>query len=221
MTTDKDTLNFLMRGGWFALEQAGRLVNDARRLFESGSYGTAAGLALLSREELAKSRELFSLWIKAIRGATITRTQAIAQVEGMSHTAKQRRGGGSFSIPVDETALRVLLAGRDAAPDKYDDIVRRQWLMFERMMKRAPSDRTEQRERAFYVDSSADRSRWLRPAEMTRGDAEQILEEARLDYWQQHRVPGIPGLDRDLQRLRTALERWNDKPELPPADWRV
>jgi len=31
-------------------------------LFEAGSHGTATGLALLSREELAKSRTLFALW---------------------------------------------------------------------------------------------------------------------------------------------------------------
>jgi len=217
--TDAPTLDFLLKGAWFALEQAGRLINDARLLFEAGSHSSAAGLALLSREELAKSRELFSLWMRANRGETVTREDAIAQIERMSHAEKQRRGASSFSIQVDEPTLSVLLAGRAAAPEQYDEVSERLHLMIERLMKRGPSDRTDQRERAFYVDASPEKDNWRRPIDMPRDEAAHIIDEARQDYWQQHSAPGIPALGSDLERLHAALARWNDKPQLPPADF--
>lgn len=75
-----------MKGGWLALEQAGRLVTDATVLYETGSYSTAAALALLSREELAKSRRLFEFWVRvARRGEDITREQAIQGIDAMEH----------------------------------------------------------------------------------------------------------------------------------------
>lgn len=64
MTDATDIRDFLLKGGWFALEQAGYLGKDARMLFETGSFSTSVGLALLSREELAKSRKLFALWMR-------------------------------------------------------------------------------------------------------------------------------------------------------------
>lgn len=217
--TDQQTLDFLMKGGWFTLEQAGRLINDARVLFEVGSDSSAAGLALLSREELAKSRELFSLWMAANRGETVTREGAVSKVESMGHDVKQRLGASMFNIPVDEATMRVLLAGRAAAPEEYDKVSEKLRLLIERLRRRAPSVRTEQRERAFYVDAAPQNDSWLRPIDMPRGQIANILDEARQDYWQQRGRPGIPGISADLASLDAALARWPDKPQLPPVEF--
>jgi AbiV family abortive infection protein len=210
-----NVMEFVLRGGWFTLEQAGRLVTDATMLFRVGSSSTAAGLALLSREELAKSRRLFALWIKAHRGAQISLKEVDLEID-MSHADKQRHGASSFSIPVDETTLELLTHGREDRREEYEDVTRRLHLTFERLRKRAPDTRTRQRERAFYVDTED--GRWLRPAEMPSHEIETIIVEARNDYWQ-HRDPGRPALARDIEALQAALAAWSEKPELPPMEW--
>jgi AbiV family abortive infection protein len=111
-----DHHGFPLEGGWFTLEQAGRLLQDARHLFDAARYSSAVGLALLSREELAKSRELFSLSMRVNRGEPISRDNAIDRVGGMSHREKQRRGASMFTIPVDAATLETLRRGRDASP---------------------------------------------------------------------------------------------------------
>lgn len=210
-----NTMDFVLRGGWFALEQAGRLVTEATMLFHAGGYSTAAGLALLSREELAKSRKLFALWIKGHHGAQITLEDVENEID-MSHQEKQRHGASMFSIPVDEATLELLTRGRDTRPVEYEEARRRLNLMFERLRKRAPDTRTQQREQAFYVDSKD--GTWLRPSDMPMSAAEDILVDARNDYWQ-HRDPGRPALASDIESLHHALSAWQDKPQLPPAEW--
>jgi AbiV family abortive infection protein len=179
--------DFLLRGGWYALEHAGRLVNEATVLFEAGSHSTAAGLALLSREELAKSRKLFALWMRAARGEQITRDQMLEDID-IGHVEKQRHGASTFSIPVDAVTLEVLKGERDVPLEEYDEVRRKLNAQFERLMKTAPTARHQQRLRAFYVDPSRDGDTWLRPSDLTRSEAEDILVHARNDYWQ-HRSP--------------------------------
>jgi hypothetical protein len=50
-----------------------------------------------------------------------------------------------------------------------------------RLMKRAPSARTDQRERAFYVDASPQRDNWSRPVSMPQDEAANVVDEARRD----------------------------------------
>ena len=219
MSDGEHTLDFLMKGGWFALEQAGRLINDALVLLEAGSYSTAAGLALLSREELAKGRELFALWMAADRGEAVTREDAVARIDRLSHVEKQRRGGSTFGISVDKATIDLLLAGPAAAPQRYEEVRTKLNLLFERLMKRGPSDRAVQRERAFYVDASPEKDGWRRPSDILADEAKDIMDDARRDYWQQREAPGIPARAADMQRLLAALERWSDRPSLPPAEF--
>jgi AbiV family abortive infection protein len=208
----------LLRGGWYALEQAGRLMKDAEVLFEAGSHSTAAGLALLSREELAKSRRLFALWMRTARGQQVTREQMIEDID-MDHVAKQRHGASSFTLSIDAATRAILDRGRDAAPAEFDDARRRLDARFDRLMKKAPNTRHQQRLRAFYVDPANDENAWLRPSDLTRSEAQDILIDAGKDYWQ-HRRPGMPGRTSDIAALDAALAAWQDKPELPPAEWK-
>jgi AbiV family abortive infection protein len=210
--------DFLLRGGWYSLEQAGRLMNEAAALFEAGSHSTAAGLALLSREELAKSRKLFALWMRAFRGEPITRDQVIEDLD-IGHIEKQRHGASTFSIPVDAATLEVLKRERAVTPEEYDEVSRKLNARFERLMKTAPSTRHQQRLRAFYVDPATDGDIWLRPSELAISEAARILVDAGNDYWQ-HRHPGMPGRTSDIAALNAALAAWQDKPELPPAEFR-
>jgi AbiV family abortive infection protein len=210
--------DFLLRGGWYALEQAGRLVNEATVLFEAGSHSTAAGLALLSREELAKSRKLFALWMRAARGEQITRDQVIEDID-IGHIEKQRHGASTFYISVDAATRAILnTRGRDVTPKEYGEVIGKLNAGFKRLRKKAPTTRHQQRLRAFYVDPARDENTWLRPSDLASSEAADILIHARNDYWQ-HRRPGMPARASDLAALNAALEAWQDKPELPPAEF--
>src|SRR5215467_306493 len=57
MTTNV-TEQTLLEGSWYALEQAGRLLESATGVFESGDVSTALALAMFGREELGRSRLL-------------------------------------------------------------------------------------------------------------------------------------------------------------------
>jgi len=47
----------LLHGAWYALEQAGQLVDSAVTLVDAGAFSTATGVAMLGREELGPVRK--------------------------------------------------------------------------------------------------------------------------------------------------------------------
>jgi hypothetical protein len=77
----------------------------------------------------------------------------------------------------------------------------------------------KRREQSLYVDPLSDQWDWRRPANIERVEAETIIADARMDYWQQYSSPGLPGWAPDLERLKTALADWTDKPPLYPVDF--
>jgi AbiV family abortive infection protein len=200
--TDAQTLKFLMRGGWLALEQGGRLIRDAEILFKAGSHSSAVALALLSREEVAKAKMLFDLWICASRVETISQEMVLRKIRALNHIRKQRLAATSFSAPLD--VERISGGGPLEEILKYFDEV--------------AGARARRREQALYVDPLSDHLEWRRPADIEPAEAETIIADARMDYWQQYSCPGLPGWARDLERLRAALAEWVDKPPLHRVD---
>ncbi len=78
----------LLKGAWFSMEQSGLLLRDAVILYEAKSYASAAGLALLAREETGKYRILFDLWCKvAVEGEKLTEGDVRAACK--NHVVKQ------------------------------------------------------------------------------------------------------------------------------------
>jgi AbiV family abortive infection protein len=119
--TDAQTLNFLMRGGWFALEQGGRLIRDAEILYKAGSYSSAVALALLSREEVSKARTLFGLWIRADRIETISRERVLKEI-ALTHYRKQRLAATSFSAPLEVERLLSGGGGMKEILEYFDEV---------------------------------------------------------------------------------------------------
>jgi len=194
--TDDQTLDFLLKGGWFALEQAGRLIRDAAVLMDAGSHSSAVALALLSREEVSKARTLFKLWMRATQGEAITSDIAVKHITKLKHFEKQRLAATTFNVPAD---FRVPLAGSAAALEYFDEVA---------------ASRVKKREEALYVDASPQGNSWRRPADIGLDEAKDIIADARSDYWQQYGSPGIPGWATQLDQLKAALEQWHDKPPL-------
>jgi len=78
----------LVRGGWYALEQGGHLLNDAVELFDLRRDATAVALAMLGREEVGKAQILFRLADEAASGREVD----VAEIETTDHVAKQKAG---------------------------------------------------------------------------------------------------------------------------------
>jgi AbiV family abortive infection protein len=175
------TLRLLLNGALFALEQCGRLLEDAVILFEHSRHATAAGVALLAREELGRHRILLDYWRKrqAVTAAEIRKACE-------DHAAKQASGAGSLTYRADrDSQLGKLLHARMTNPPgtpeyKQADAVvaaldKQRW-------RRQPHERHEQRMRAFYVDLSSEGSNWLRPSELSSKGCADIVTDAINDY---------------------------------------
>jgi AbiV family abortive infection protein len=61
----------LLHGAWYALEQAGQLVDSAVTLVDAGTFSTATGVAMLGHEELGSYRILRRLANEVAKGVRV------------------------------------------------------------------------------------------------------------------------------------------------------
>ena len=111
--------DYLVRGVIYALEQSGRLLRDAKALYDIGSYGTAVAVAAFAHEELGRSDILLELWEKVGAGETVT----IGEIEQRcdNHLEKQRRAVRGMTMMTDsDTGLGKFLNARFQA-DLHSD----------------------------------------------------------------------------------------------------
>jgi AbiV family abortive infection protein len=175
------SLSALLGGALFALEQCGRLLEDAVILFEHSRHSTAAGLALLAREELGRHRILLDFWRKEL-------PVPAAEIERAceDHERKQASGAGSLTYRADrDSQLGKLLEARHRhrpGTPEYQRADAALTALDKQKERRQPHDRHEQRMRAFYVDLSAEGSSWLRPCELSPKTCAEIVTDAINDY---------------------------------------
>lgn len=213
----------LMRGAWYALQQAGFLLRHSTVLYEAEAYSTAVGVALLGREELGRYDILADLWRQTVKDC---RTFAIAEVRAAceDHVEKQRRAQFSIVTRAEGTGglatlLRKLLHAPVYSPEAR---AARQTLdeVNERKRKRTPHDRHTARMRAFYVDLNELGSDWTRPSDISAREAIDCIFDATNDYAVQRDrfiTPGV--LEGDEADFAAALAAWPDCPELPSPMW--
>src|SRR2546425_12912752 len=85
------TPDSLLHGAWYALCQSAYLLEDAVLLFGGGRSSTAAGLALLSREELGKFYLLLGLRKDTIESGKLPSVGSVKR-SNSDHVTKQRWG---------------------------------------------------------------------------------------------------------------------------------
>jgi len=212
------TEQFLVRGAWYAFEQCGRLMHDAANLYDSGSYSTAVGLAMLAREELGKGRILLDMWRDG--GAEVTLDKVTAKLD--DHLSKQQSAQLSISISVPrDSRLGKIMRRVFEAPSGTTEFDRAMdekefQTALESVRRRTPSTRMDLRERGFYVDPKEDGTDWIRPLTIDREKAQDTLLAAMNDYSAQlsHLVPEIRE-----DHLKRVLETWPERPPLPDRRW--
>lgn len=213
----------LLRGAWYAIEQAGCMVRDSVTLYDAGAHASAAGIALLGREELGRHVILVQLWNRTRVGELFSgKDVRQAYVE---HMEKQRRSLLSLTYRiVPESGFAKLMATlwsvvpfsaeAQALRAHRSDLDRR-------TMKRTPDDRHFARMRALYVDLNDAATDWNRPIDFPKAEASACVDDAVGDYAFQKDHLTTPGiLELTDEPLARALAAWRDKPDLPAVVWR-
>jgi len=218
------SLDTLMRGSWFSLEQCGHLLRSAVALYRGGDPITAIAVAMVAREELGKYKILRDCWNEA---ANRGREYEADEITGLlkDHVEKQRAGGGTvmFYGERNESGLGKLIEARIRnAPGtkEYEEAANQMDALTDRRMKRLTDEREEDRRRALYGGLDPATGTWRRPVEaFSREEAFRRLVHAINDYLghydpenrRLHNEERCPGLNE-------ALDAWRDKPKLPTAE---
>ena len=208
----------LLRGMWYAIQQAGYLFDHAVILFDAGVYSSAVALALFGREELGRYAILRDLWKKASAGSAFSPDDVRKACE--DHVEKQRRG--SFSLVYRTSAdtgfgkllrsLVGLLPSGGAARKIRESIEKIDKLK----AKRLPEERHGARMRSLYVDLNEAGLDWLTPSSITEGEARATVENAANDYSVQRDHLTTPGILAAVDpHLAEVFESWAGRPALP------
>ncbi len=216
MVTD----DFLLQGAVYALEQSGILLRDAVRLYNAGSYATAVVLAAFGWEELGREKILLSLRARVLQGETVTID--LIKAECVEHADKQRAGMLSIQIIThdDKSGLAKLLRKRAAAAANpqsqgWKEAEAELAKLDQRLQRRTPADRHNQRAAALYVDPRSEHQ-WNRPAEIAQLVAHQFIQAATNDYvGERDRRINIRGGDAPNAEIFDAIAKWSDRPDLP------
>ena len=207
---------YLLEGFWYALEQCGRLLHDAIGLYELGRFGTAAGLAMLAREEMGKARILFKLSGEVEAGRALSQRELAETLE--DHLEKQTHGQLSVVLSgAQGTQLdKLIRATMDPSHPDFEAATAELDEVRKRKMRRIPDERHSLRQRAMYVDPTETGEGWNRPAGFTKDESRDQLFQAMNDY--STMFQNLKYAER-YEKLRERLSDWPARPELPERRW--
>jgi AbiV family abortive infection protein len=174
----------LVRGAWYALEQAGRLLNSAAVLIDAGDPATALGVAMFGREEMGRYKILRKL-ASDVESGRVVSEDYVREACG-DHEDKQQAAVHSTTIRTQVgTQLGRLLQDRasaDVHSRDYRAATKALDRVTEAQVKRAPSDRHRLRMRSLYVDLEPGGTRWNRPCDVSKALADTAIRDAMSDY---------------------------------------
>jgi AbiV family abortive infection protein len=213
---------YLLKGAVYALEQCGFLLHDANVLYKAGSYASAVVLAAFAREELGRWKLLLKLREEVVGGKQLT-IDDVKQSCG-DHEAKQKAAMLSTTMRTDRdsTLGRLLNTRLTAKPgsSEWNAADKQIKAIDDKLKKRTPGDRHEQRMSALYVDpiSSTD---WNRPCmNETKETAYAFIVDVVNDYGVQasQRYAQLDLIKVVNPELYEALTSWTDRPAMPAPE---
>ena len=209
----------LLQGAWGSLEQCGRLLADAVLLFDHGSHATAAGVALLGREELGRYQLLVGFWRRTRSGEDISAAELTASCE--DHIRKHQAAHLSVSMVAERgTQLDRLLRARQQDPPSsaaFKAAGEQLTALDKRITSRRSAERHHARLSAFYVDLN-DRGTWDRPIDLQPSECRRHVVDACNDYVNAREQAVWVEVSNDIE-LSQAFAQLADKPELPQGTW--
>jgi AbiV family abortive infection protein len=211
------TPDSLLHGALYALRQSAYLLNDAILLSGAGRAPTAAGLALLAREELGRFRLLLRMRKDAIESGKCPSMDEVKKF-CKDHRVKQQWGQTAVSVGLPDDWSDQLMAKLKQNPEEEERILKDAFRPIEVKRARDPHIRHLRRGECFYVDVKPSGD-WNHPWLMSKAEAERIIVDAKSDYHMM--LYYIRGEPKTLgPKLERALDAWADKPELPFIVWK-
>src|SRR5713226_2898178 len=151
----------ILEGAYYAMDQAGRLLNDAAALYDRNRWPSSLVLAVFSMEELGKAETL----VNRAKDAANTGPKSVQDVMAglASHRTKLRTGRGPLTV-----TAAVSFWGDIPEPGTTEMAqIDRRLAEAERIAQQnAPGEAHEARMRALYLDLGDDEL-WTRPTETT------------------------------------------------------
>jgi AbiV family abortive infection protein len=203
----------IIEGSFYAMEQAGLLIDDAAALYAQGKWPSSLVLAVFALEELGKAEILLQRGIDAATTGPKPRDQVIAG--GTAHRTKLKAGQGAATvtasvsfwedIPAPNTAESAAL---EAQLDAAQQIA----------LDNAPAAAHAARMRALYVDLGVDEV-WAKPKETGASDAYLMVSAASIQYGVRREKfvhPISPAVTLAVQELGAMLPIL---PEPPDIHW--
>lgn len=194
--------NDIIHGAYFAVEQAGRLVNDAAILFNRQRWATTLALSVFCLEEIGKAEMLLAKAAEADRTGPKTRDD-IRTASFTRHTSKLREAR--------RITITASLGWWGDIPEDAAQIAKQLEDALNIHAQNAPREAHQARLAALFVDLLEDEW-WSRPAEITEDDAHSWLTKANIEYrriWEQFANPSDPLLKKVEKTLGVRL------PDLP------
>jgi AbiV family abortive infection protein len=183
----------ILKGAYLAMEQAGRLLNDACLLFEHRRLSSSVVLAVFSVEEGGKAEKLLRLALAAAKQGPVEEATVERTVRSR-HQMKIKWGRGPASF--------VEAVWTWGGSESEAELARRLPEKVETALTDAPQKDHAARLRALFVDF--DDGRWHRPAETTANDAFKLVLAAAIEYGTRRGKflkPSDPFVQESLERM--------------------
>ena len=172
----------LLHGAIYALQNAFRLLLDAKLLNKNKRVASAFALATFAREELGRMSILVEQF-RRLEPSGLIEIDALKQLCD-DHVTKLRRGQLVSTVPKSAAAItEIEQPSRGSSTDP--DLLKRQFESLQNLAKikrrRDPNDVHERRLRALYVDVLSDGS-WSNPSDITADEASQLVHMVSGEY---------------------------------------
>jgi AbiV family abortive infection protein len=203
----------IIEGAFYAMEQAGTLINDADALYQQGRWPSSLVVAVFSLEELGKAEMLLK---RGIEAATAGPQPGVDVMAGANrHPTKLRAGRGAATV-----AAMVSFWGDIPEPSTAEHAeLEKQLEEAEKIaLENAPNDTHAARIRALYVDLKNDET-WARPNETGPSEAYLMVSAASIEY-AVRREKFVKPTDAVVKRAVGELGgRIPNLPEAPRINW--
>ena len=166
----------IVGGAFYAMEQAGLLVNDAAALYAQRRWPSSLVVAVFSLEELGKAEMLLQRGIEAAKTGPQSKEDVMAGA--FKHATKLKAGRGKATV-----IASVSFWGDIPEPNTEENAeLEKQLDTAERIaLFNAPNDAHAARMRALYVDLGEDET-WVRPTETEPSEAYLMVSAASIEY---------------------------------------
>ena len=186
----------LMKGAYYAIEQAGLLLHDAFALYKEGRYSSAVVLAVFSYEELGRAVIYWNQRKRILPSGSMSAKSLKRSCK--EHTEKLRRGQMSVTFMMPPQ-LRV-------NPWKLMDM---KFEISDRIRKHRPREYHSRRKQSLYVEPN-NLGGWNRPCTFSPEHCKRLLQDVANNYG--FYIGQV--LFGDAER-KAAMEKWRGRPTLP------